>query len=78
MRSINKIRGYKDDNIDFTEEENDSNKKYIIVILNFRRLCNVFLPSLHKYISMIISKHLLSFLSVNALNNHGLKKEWFW
>ena len=27
MRSINKIRGYKDDNIDFTEEENDSNKK---------------------------------------------------
>ena len=27
MRSVNKIRGYKDDNIDFTEEENDSNKK---------------------------------------------------
>tara|TARA_B100000035_G_C20811687_1_gene470197 strand:+ start:53 stop:205 length:153 start_codon:yes stop_codon:yes gene_type:complete len=24
---------------------------------------------------MIISKHLLSFLSVNALNNHGLKKK---
>ena len=27
MRSINKIRDYKDNNIDFTEEENDSNKK---------------------------------------------------
>ena len=27
MRSINKIRDYKGDNIDFTEEENDSNKK---------------------------------------------------
>ena len=34
-----------------------------------------FCLSLHKYISMIISKHLLSFLSVNALNNHGLKKK---
>ena len=41
--------------------------------LNFRD-CVMFLPSLHKYISMIISKHLLSFLSVNDLNNHGLKK----
>ena len=34
-----------------------------------------FYLSLHKYISMIISKHLLSFLSVNALNNHRLKKK---
>ncbi len=34
-----------------------------------------FCLSLHKYMSMIISKHLLSFLSVNALNNHRLKKK---
>ena len=34
-----------------------------------------FYLSLHKYISMIISKHLLSFLSTNALNNHGYKIE---
>ena len=35
----------------------------------------MFLPFVTQHISMIISKHLLSFLSVNALNNHGLKKK---
>ena len=34
-----------------------------------------FCLSLHKHTSMIISKHLLSFLSSNALNNHGYKIE---
>ena len=34
-----------------------------------------FCLSLHKYTSVIISKHLLSLHSINALNNHGLKKK---